>query len=65
MSMQILLSPDNCITHPASGTIEDVLRELEINPTDVLVSCNGTIIPEDTPASDDMTIRLIKISHGG
>jgi sulfur carrier protein ThiS len=65
MSMQIFLSADNCITHPASGTIEDVLRELGVNPVDVLISCKDTIIPEDTPASDDMTIRLIKISHGG
>ena len=65
MSMQIIFSPGKCITHPASGTIEDVLRELEINPVDVLISCNGIIIPEDTPALDDMTIRIIKISHGG
>ena len=66
MSMQIILSSDQCITQEASGrTIEEILLELGVNPVDVLVSWNGKIIPEDTRASDGMTIRVIRISHGG
>jgi sulfur carrier protein ThiS len=66
MSMHIILSPDQCLTQHASGrTIEQILLELGINPVNVLVSWNDTIIPENTRASDDMTIRLIRISHGG
>ena len=66
MSMQIILSPDQYLTQPAAGrTIEEILLELGVNPVDVLVSWNDTIIPENMRASDDMTIRLIRISHGG
>jgi len=66
ISMQIILSPEQCITKAASGrTIEEILLELGVNPVDVLISWNGTIIPEDTRASDEMNIRLIRISHGG
>ena len=66
MSMHIILAPDQCITQPASGrTIEQILLELGVNPVDVLVSWNDAIIPEDMRASDEMTIRLIRISHGG
>lgn len=64
-SMQII-SSDQCITQVASGrTIEEILLELGVNPVDVLILWNGTIIPEDTRASDEMSIRLIRISHGG
>jgi sulfur carrier protein len=36
-----------------------------INPNEVIISRNGTLIPEDTVVGGDDEVRLIRIAHGG
>ena len=65
-TMNIIL-PDNsgCSIDPAPRTIEQVLRELGINPVEVIVSRNGRLVPEDAIVSGDDVIRVIRVAHGG
>lgn len=46
-------------------TVESILTEMGIRTIEVLVSRDGTIIPEDTILSDSDTIQVIRIVHGG
>ena len=46
-------------------SVENILRELGINPLEVIVSCNGTLVPEGTLVGAEEEIRIIRISHGG
>lgn len=48
---------------PAS--VEQILSDLGINPLEVIISRNGTLVPEDTVVEADDEIRIIRISHGG
>lgn len=45
--------------------VGDLLEREGINPLEVLVTQNGKLVTDDTPASQDDEIRLIRISHGG
>lgn len=46
-------------------TIEELLLNLSIDPLTTLISRGGEIIPEDTIAEEEDTIRIIQVSHGG
>jgi len=48
---------------PAS--VETILSSLGINPLEVIVVRNGTLIPESTVVFADDEVRVIRISHGG
>ena len=47
------------------GTVSNLLKELGINPLEVLVSRNGTLVPEETVIGREDEIRVIRIAHGG
>jgi sulfur carrier protein ThiS len=36
-----------------------------VNPVEVIVTRNDTLVPEDAVAALDDEIRLVRISHGG
>ena len=46
-------------------SITSILDKLTINPSDVIVSRNGKLVPEDTLIGGDDEIRIIRIAHGG
>ena len=46
-------------------SITSILYKLNINPSEVIVSRNGKLVPEDTLISGDDEIRIIRIAHGG
>jgi sulfur carrier protein ThiS len=48
-----------------SLSISHILDRLRINPSEVIVSRNGKLVPEDAVAVDDDVIRIIRIAHGG
>lgn len=48
-----------------SQSITRILIRLQINPSEVIVSRNGKLVPEDAVAGDDDVIRIIRIAHGG
>ena len=65
-SMKLIL-PDRSIRtiDPAPATVETILIREGINPIEVMVSRDGKLITEDTLASGDDELRIIRISHGG
>ena len=46
-------------------TVGVLLQDLRINPLEVLVSRNGTLVPEDAIVENEDEIRIIRIAHGG
>ena len=46
-------------------SISQILDHLHINPSEVIVSRNGKLVPEDTLIGGDDEIRIIRIAHGG
>lgn len=64
--MKIIL-PDQSIQNiehdPAP--VEQILRELGINPLEVIVSRDGRLVSDDTIVGADHEIRIIRIAHGG
>lgn len=45
--------------------ISQILDQLGIHPAEVIVSRNGTLVPEDVTAGGNDEIRIIRIAHGG
>lgn len=64
--MRIIL-PDHEIRVIDQGpaSVETILSSLGINPLEVIVVRNGTLIPEGTVVFADDEVRVIRISHGG
>lgn len=64
--MQVMF-PDRSIRHIDSGplTIEEILLSFGINPTSVVVTRNGKLVPETAHAAQDDEIRIIAVAHGG
>ena len=62
-----LILPDRTERVIAGGNapLDTILRNEGINPLEVIVSRNGTLVPEDTVVGGDDVIRLIRIAHGG
>lgn len=46
-------------------TIEELLRRFGINPVTVIVTRNGTLVPETAHAGKEDEIRIIAVAHGG
>ncbi|MDP3397273.1 MAG: MoaD/ThiS family protein [Methanoregula sp.] len=64
--MKIILSYSTInIMQEDPVSITSILDKLTINPSDVIVSRNGKLVPEDTLISGDDEIRIIRIAHGG
>jgi sulfur carrier protein len=64
--MKLILSDhDKRIIEHSPAPVEQILLEAGINPLDVLVSRNGTLISEDTVVEAEDEIRVIRIAHGG
>jgi sulfur carrier protein len=64
--MKIIL-PDSTIQQmPGEPVrISRILDQLGIHPAEVIVSRNGTLVPEDAAAGGNDEIRIIRIAHGG
>ncbi|PKL70027.1 MAG: hypothetical protein CVV30_01245 [Methanomicrobiales archaeon HGW-Methanomicrobiales-1] len=64
--MKIILpdsTTETIVGEPLSISL--ILDRLQINPSEVIVSRNGKLVPEDAVAGDDDVIRIIRIAHGG
>jgi len=64
--MKIIL-PDQSIRimEKNPGSVEALLLALGINPLEVIVSRNGTLVSETAGTGKDDEIRIIRIAHGG
>ncbi len=45
--------------------IEDILKDLGINPEEVIVAKNGRIVSEYETARDEDELKIVRIVHGG
>jgi sulfur carrier protein len=46
-------------------SIEDILKELGINPVEVIVAKNGKIVSEDETAGFADELKIVRVVHGG
>jgi hypothetical protein len=51
--------------HGEPVRIEDLLRELGINPVEVVIAKNGELVTEGEYAGEKDVVRIYRISHGG
>ena len=49
----------------AEASIEEILKELDINPEEVIVAKNGRIVPEDETAGGSDQLKIVRFVHGG
>lgn len=45
--------------------IEDILKQLGINPEEVIVAKNGKIVPEEETAGGCDELKIVRFVHGG
>ncbi len=45
--------------------IEEILKQLQINPVEVVVAKNGKIVPEEETASSADELKIVRVVHGG
>jgi sulfur carrier protein len=64
--MKVIL-PDQGIFVPEHdpATVAALLHEIGINPLEVMVARNGTLVPEQAEIGGNDEIRIIRIAHGG
>jgi len=64
--VKIILPDKSCHTRDTGPvTVESLLRELGLNPVEVLVSKNGTLVVEEAIIQDADEVRIFRITHGG
>jgi len=61
----ILADREERVLARSPAPLEQILLEAGINPLEVLVTRNGTLIAEDAIVGADDVIRVIRIAHGG
>jgi len=45
--------------------IEDILKQLGINPEEVIVAKNGRIVSEEETAGGSDELKIVRFVHGG
>jgi sulfur carrier protein len=64
--MQIALPDGSRKEIAESGSrIEDILKQLGINPVEVIVAKNGRIVSEEETAGDGDELKIVRVVHGG
>jgi sulfur carrier protein len=62
-----LILPDRTVREAGTAPVpvEQLLLDMGINPLDVIVSRDGTLLTEDAVVGGTDEIRIIRIAHGG
>ncbi len=64
--MRVILPDKSCKElHIEEGIIEDILKELKINPVEVIVARNGKVVSELERIADEDEMKIIRVVHGG
>jgi sulfur carrier protein len=64
--MKILLPDRSCRdAGPDPVTVDELLHDLGLDPVEVIVSRNGTLVTEDAVVGNNDEVRIIRIAHGG
>lgn len=59
--------PEDCVKYIETDTIsvENILKKLVINPVEVVVTRNDSVLLEDEILTNSDSIKIIKVIHGG
>lgn len=64
--MKVILPDRSCKElHISEGTIEDILKDLKINPVEVIVARNGKVVSELDRIEERDELKIIRVVHGG
>jgi sulfur carrier protein len=64
--MRVILPDKSCKEmHIEERMIEDILKELNINPVEVIIARNGKVVSELDCIADEDEMRIIRVVHGG
>jgi sulfur carrier protein len=64
--MQIALPDGSRKEIAESGSrIEDILKQLGINPVEVIVAKNGRIVSEEETVGGCDELKIVRVVHGG
>jgi len=64
--MKLIFSRDDeRIIEHSRAPVEQILLEAGINPLEVIVSRNGSLISDDTIVEPEDEVRITRIAHGG
>ncbi len=64
--MKVILPDRSCKElHIEEVIIEDILKNLNINPVEVIVARNGKVVSELDRIADEDEMRIIRVVHGG
>ncbi len=64
--MKVILPDRSCKElHIPEGTIEDILKDLKINPVEVIVARNGKVVSEMDRIKEEDELKIIRVVHGG
>ena len=61
----IFLDRENRTVKVKELKIKEILRELKINPTTVIITKNNELITEDAELSDKDKIKILPVISGG
>ncbi|HJK01161.1 MAG TPA: hypothetical protein O0X73_02530 [Methanocorpusculum sp.] len=57
--------PDGTMVFAPSGTVEEILIGLGLNPYEILVTFEGELLLADDVVTADQILELTSIVHGG
>ncbi len=63
--MKVYLERTNEYKDVQAASVKEVLAQLKINPTTVLVAKNGQLVTEGASVQDSDTIKIISVISGG
>jgi sulfur carrier protein len=64
--MRVILPDKSCKDMQITeAIIEDILKDLKINPVEVVVARNGRVVSELDKVGNADEMKIIKIVHGG
>ena len=63
--MNVFIERENATKEVAATTVSELLQQLQINPETVLITKNGTLVPEDEPLNDSDNVKILSVISGG
>ncbi len=63
--MQVHLEKEDKSIESNAKTVKELLEELKINPTTVIVSKNDELVTEDEPLENKDIIKILPVISGG
>jgi sulfur carrier protein ThiS len=64
--MKLYIQKDRArISFKFNGTVRELLDRIAVNPETVMVTKNGSVVPEDAAIEDSDSIEVLPVVSGG